>query len=116
MMNRPAEIRSLYEHLIDQHLDDLIQGRASEMFEIEDFAEQLHIHPVHFSNTIKDLTGLSPCGIFQQKILETALKLLVDQQLTIKQIALIMTYEPSQFTKWFKVCRELPQRNTVCKY
>jgi AraC-like DNA-binding protein len=101
-MNRPAEIKSQYEQLIDKHLDDLVQGRTSAMLEIEEFAEQLHIHPVHLSNTIKELTGISSCAIYHGKILETARRLLGNPDLTIRQIALQLTYEPSQFTKWFK--------------
>jgi AraC family transcriptional regulator of adaptative response / methylphosphotriester-DNA alkyltransferase methyltransferase len=48
--------------LIDQHLDDLLYGRVTELREIEDFAGQLHIHPTHLSNTIKALPSTSPCG------------------------------------------------------
>ncbi len=102
MDSRPTEIRKKYIRLIDQHLDDLVNGRTDHMQEIGDFAEQLHIHPTHFSDTIKALTGNSPCGIYQLSILAVAQKLLADPALTIRRIALLLTYEPSQFTKWFK--------------
>jgi len=101
-LKRPEEIKATYLKLIDRHLDDLLHGRVSEMQEIEDFADQLHIHPIHLSNTIKALTGTSPCGLYQVKIMEAAQKLLADPRVTIRQIAFLLTFEPSQFTKWFK--------------
>jgi len=99
---RPNQILSAYDALIDAHLDDLVNNRADRMLEIEEFAGQLFIHPVHLSNTIKEVTGESACGIYQVKILDKAKELLADERLSIKQIALLLTYEPSQFTKWFK--------------
>jgi len=72
------------------------------MLEIEDFAEQLHIHPTHLSNTIKEQAGTSPCGLYQPRILYTARQLLSNRQLSIREIA----YEPSHFTKWFKQMTE----------
>jgi len=42
------------------------------MFEIKEFADILHIHPTHLSNTIKLATGHHPCFYFENKILEVA--------------------------------------------
>lgn len=88
--------------LIAQHLDDLVKGKITDMYEIEQFAELMHIHPTHLSNTIKELTGTSPCGIYQPMILEVAKKLLTDPVLSIRDVAFTLSFEPSQFTKWFK--------------
>ncbi|SFM99172.1 AraC-type DNA-binding protein [Chitinophaga sp. YR627] len=99
---RPEQIKEQYCLLIDRHLNDLVNGLAEEMFEIEDFARLMFIHPTHLSNTIKTITGTSPCGIYQVKILEVAKKLLSDSSLPVRDTALLLTFEPSQFTKWFK--------------
>jgi AraC-like DNA-binding protein len=99
---RPQELKELFIKLIDEHLDDLVHGRVTEMYEIEQFAELMFIHPTHLSNTIKDLTGTSPCGILQPKIIEIAQKLLSNPALPIRNVAFILSFEPSQFTKWFK--------------
>lgn len=101
-MSRPEEIHQEFLALIDRHLDDLVHQRATEMLEIEDFAEKLHIHPTHLSNTIKELSGISPCGLYQPKILAVAQQLLSDPALTIRDTALRLSFESSQFTKWFK--------------
>lgn len=102
MQNRPEQITKDYINLIDSHLEDLVQGRADEMFEIENFAEKLFIHPTHLSNTIKQTTGGSPCDIYEVKIVAVAKGLLNDPERSIKDVALILTFDPSQFTKWFK--------------
>lgn len=73
-----------------------------DMYEIEDFAKLLFVHPTHLSNTIKEITGISACGVYQHKIMAVAERLLSDPSRTIRDIALTLTYEPSQFTKWFK--------------
>ncbi|MEO3403276.1 AraC family transcriptional regulator [Mucilaginibacter sp. CAU 1740] len=99
---RPHQILSQFIQLIDEHLADLIHHRATDMQEIENFAELMHIHPTHLSNTIKEVSGTSACGIYQTKIIETAKQLLADPSLTIRDIAFTLTFDPSQFTKWFK--------------
>lgn len=101
-MNRPTDITESFVQLIDKHLADLVSAKEETMFEIEEFAGLLCIHPTHLSNTIKQVTGETPCGIYQMKILETAKKLLSDKNLAIKDIAYMLSYNPSQFTKWFK--------------
>lgn len=101
-ISRPLQIKETFIRLIDKHLNDLVHSRAEIMFEIEHFAELMFIHPTHLSNTIKELTGDTPCGIYQTKILETAKILLSDSTLPIKNVAFILSFEPSQFSKWFK--------------
>ncbi len=99
---RPQQIVDQYSELIDHHLEELVAGTADNMFEIEDFARLLFIHPTHLSNTVKEVAGTSPCGIYQLKILDAAKKLLSNPAISVRDAALQLTFEPSQFTKWFK--------------
>jgi AraC-like DNA-binding protein len=100
--SRPRQLKDQYDNLIDKHLADLVNHNAVEMLEIEDFANLMFIHPTHLSNIIKEITGISACGVYQHKIMKTALMLLADRKKSIRDIALLLTFEPSQFTKWFK--------------
>lgn len=102
MPTRPEQLTEAFKALIDQHLADLVSYRATEMLEIEQFADLLHIHPIHLSTTIKEVTGSSACGIYQEKIIAIARCLLADPKLTIRNVALLLDFEPSQFTKWFR--------------
>lgn len=102
ILARQHEITAEFLRFIDVHLADIAAGRATEMFEIRDFAAQLHIHPTHLSNTIKLTTGHAPCCFFEARILDLARQLLQDPSRSVADIAASLTYDPSNFTKFFK--------------
>ena len=102
MTARPQEITQQYLIDLDKHLLDILEGRATEMFELNEFAKMQHIHPIHFSNTIKHATGLHPCYFYEEKIMDIAKLLLQKNKMTIGAIAELLTYDPSNFTKFFK--------------
>jgi len=66
------------------------------------FAAILFIHPVHLSNTIKLTTGHSPCYFFEDKLMKEARKMLREEPFTIAEIAERLTFDTSNFTKFFK--------------
>ena len=102
MTARPQEITTQYLAHLDEHLLDIVEGRTTEMLELQHFAGKQHIHPVHFSATIKGATGLHPCHFYEEKIMAIARKLLQQNRQTIASIAGLLTYDPSNFTKFFK--------------
>ena len=99
---RKKEIVREYVAELDKHMADLKAGKIDTMFEIRNFADILHIHPVHLSNTVKEVTGRSSCDLFEEKILNLARELLLTTTLSVAEIARQMTYDPSNFTKFFK--------------
>jgi AraC-like DNA-binding protein len=99
---RSEEIFENYLRIISEHLQDVIQGKLDTMYELQEIAERLFIHPTHLSNVIKKLTGKHPCYFYEQKILDIAKTLLNDSKYSIADVAHILTYDPSNFTKWFK--------------
>jgi len=102
ILARQQEITNDYLRALDTHLLDIVEGKATEMFEIKDLANVLHIHPNHLSNTIKTATGLHPCFFYQEKIMNIAKTLLQKNDKPISAIASLLTYDPSNFTKFFK--------------
>ncbi len=98
---RQHEIAADYLKELDKHLDDIVSGRATEMFEVRDFAALLFVHPTHFSNTIKSATGHSPCFFFEERLMEISKSMLQNVSTPISEIARILTYDPSNFTKFF---------------
>jgi AraC family transcriptional regulator of adaptative response / methylphosphotriester-DNA alkyltransferase methyltransferase len=102
ILARQHEIYADYLREIDRHLDDLVAGRATEMFEVRDLASVLCIHPTHLSNTIKLVTGHAPCQDFQLRILAVAQQILRDTDQPVAAIAATLTYDPANFTKFFK--------------
>ncbi len=102
ILARQQEITADFLKLLDQHLDDVLAGRVLDMLEIRDFADLMHIHPTHLSNTIKLTTGKSPCHFFEFKIMDVAREQLRENKLSIGAIAMQLTYDPSNFVKFFK--------------
>jgi AraC family transcriptional regulator, regulatory protein of adaptative response / methylphosphotriester-DNA alkyltransferase methyltransferase len=102
ILARQHEITRDYLNEIDKHLLDLIEGRRMDMYEIRDFAEILHIHPTHLSNTIKLTTGNAPCFYFEEKIMNAAKTMIEEDSKSINEIAVLLTFDPSNFTKFFK--------------
>ncbi|MDO7848120.1 AraC family transcriptional regulator [Hymenobacter sp. M29] len=102
LLARQHEITADFLREIDRHLADIVAGRATEMFEIRDFAGILCIHPTHLSNTIKLATGHAPCYFFEARIMDVSRELLRDPRRSVADIAANLTYDPSNFTKFFK--------------
>jgi AraC-like DNA-binding protein len=101
-MNRQAEITASFLQEMNKHLDDFMAGRVEEMFHLKDLAAIICLHPVHVSNVIKLYTGFHPCHFYELRILEEAKKLLSDPALSISDVAERLTYDKSNFTKFFK--------------
>lgn len=99
---RQRQIVDQYIRHLDGHIADLRAGAAERVFEIRDFARMMHLHPVHLSNTVKEVTGSSTCDLFETRLLAVAKDLILHTELSIGAIATRLTYDPSNFTKFFK--------------
>ena len=100
--SRKNEITSDYLARLDEHILQLKEGKTERALEIRDFAAMLHLHPVHLSNTIKEVTGKSTCSLFEERLVRISKELLLTTNLPVAQIARQLTYDPSNFTKFFK--------------
>ena len=99
---RQKEIVSDYLKKLDAHIDSLKNGTEDRALEIAEFAEMLHIHPVHLSNTVRAVTGQSTCSLYEERLVKVSKELLLSPGLSIKNVAIRLTYDPSNFTKFFK--------------
>jgi len=102
VMNRPEEITAIFLLELDKHIMDIVSGKKDVFYEIHDFADILCIHPVHLSNTVKEVSGKAPCDHCEGRLAIEAKKLLASSGLTITQIAYRLTYNPASFTRFFK--------------
>lgn len=111
IISRKQEITDEFLGLLDSHIADILAGRIDFMHRVKDFAALLHIHPTHFSNTIKLTTGKSPCDFVEERIILEARKMLDDLSIPIKDIAYHLTFqEPTNFTKFFKAMEGITPR------
>ena len=99
---RMKEITRDYLARLDEHIIHLKEGKTVRALEIRDLAAMLHVHPVHLSNTIKQVTGKSTCSLYEERLVLISKELLLTTNLPVAQIARQLTYDPSNFTKFFK--------------
>lgn len=102
ILARQHEITADFLRAVDQHLADIVAGHTLDMWEIRDLADHLHIHPTHLSNTIKLTTGHPPCYFFEARIMDIARQQLRETRRSVADIASGLTFDPSNFTKFFK--------------
>lgn len=90
-----------YLIFLDQHIQNVVD-QEEEFLQINQIAEKLNISHVHLTDTIQKLTGHHPCHFYDIKIIEIAKQLLLNQKYSIAEVARILTYDPSNFSKFFK--------------
>jgi AraC family transcriptional regulator of adaptative response / methylphosphotriester-DNA alkyltransferase methyltransferase len=101
-VTRSKEITENYFQFLDNHIEDVVLGKTDEFMEINQIASALFISHKHLTDTVQKETGSHPCHFYDLKILDEAKKMLLETDKTISEIAKILTYDPSNFSKFFK--------------
>lgn len=101
-VTRSKEITENYFQFLDKHIEDVVLGKVDEFMEINQIANALFISHKHLTDTVQKETGSHPCHFYDLKILDEAKKMLLETDKTISEIAKILTYDPSNFSKFFK--------------
>ena len=99
---RKVEITDRYFCFLDQHLADLISGKATVMLELNDISRELCISHKHLIAIIQETRGQHPCHFYIAKIIEKSQQLMLNTTLSVAEIARMLTYDPSNFNKFFK--------------
>jgi AraC family transcriptional regulator, regulatory protein of adaptative response / methylphosphotriester-DNA alkyltransferase methyltransferase len=99
---RKKEIVKQYLQLLDAHIQELKNGQVNDPLQINAFAAKLFVHPVHLSHTVKEVTGQSTCDLYEERLLKISKELLLTSEMSVGNIAAQLTYDPSNFTKFFK--------------
>ncbi|MEZ0006830.1 AraC family transcriptional regulator of adaptative response / methylphosphotriester-DNA alkyltransferase methyltransferase [Flavobacterium sp. 28YEA47A] len=99
---RSEEITQNYFQFLDRHITDVVLGKTTDFMEINQIASELFISHKHLTDTIQQETGHHPCHFYDMKIIDQAKKMLEETTLPVSEIAKILTYDPSNFSKFFK--------------
>ena len=91
-----------YLHFLDNHIQHILEQVQEEFLEINQIAEKLNISHSHLTDSIQKETGHHPCYFYDLKIIEAAKELLLNEQFSIAEVARRLTYDPSNFSKFFK--------------
>lgn len=102
ILNRGKEITEKYFQFLDKHIADVVSGNVDEFMEINKIASELFLSHKHLTDIIQKETGNHPCHFYDLKILGEAKKMLSETDKSIAEIAKILTYDPSNFSKFFK--------------
>lgn len=103
ILTRKHEITAEFFKLLDQHIEEILQGKINYVFKIKDFAEYLSINPTHFSNTIKLVTKRSPGEFIEERLMAEADKMLSETTMSVAEISERLTFrDPTAFTNFFK--------------
>lgn len=99
---RSREITENYLQFLDRHIADLVSGQVDNFMEINEIAKALFVSHQHLTDTVQKETGQHPCHFYDLKIIEKAQQLLIETPESVSAIARILTYDPSNFSKFFK--------------
>ncbi|MDR3008257.1 MAG: helix-turn-helix domain-containing protein [Sphingobacterium sp.] len=101
---RGAQITKQYLLFLDKHIDDVFQGQAMEFMAINKIAREIAVSPKHLSYTVQKEKGKHPGYFYNLKIIAKAKELLINSPFSIAKISLLLTYDASNFSKFFKKC------------
>ncbi len=101
-MKRSEEITQQYFAFLEKHIQDVISGTVPEFMEVNEIAGRLAVSHKHLTDTIKKETGQHPCYFYDEKIIKEAKQMLAVSDKSVAEIARIFTYDPSNFSKFFK--------------
>ncbi len=102
ILKRSKEITENYFQFLDKHIADVVSGNVDEFMEINKIAKALFLSHTHLTDTVQKETGNHPCHFYHLKILDEAKRMLSETDKSIAEIAKILTYDPSNFSKFFK--------------
>lgn len=98
------EIAQKYFDFLSRHIDDVVNGRVSEFLEINEIASELAVSHKHLTDTdtVQKEIGNHPCHFYDLKIIDVAKEMLINTNIPVAEIARKLTYDPSNFSKFFK--------------
>lgn len=102
LLTRSKEITENYFQFLDKHIADVVSGKVEEFMEINQIASELFVSHKHLTDTVQKETGNHPCHFYDLKIIDKAKQMLSESDKSISEIAKILTYDPSNFSKFFK--------------
>lgn len=101
--NRSSQIVKTFKRLLEKHYRDLMSGKADKPYRIQDYADELNLHPNYLSNVIKSKTGKAIGTWISEKTIAEAKSLLQNSSISIKEIAWQLGFtESTHFSSYFK--------------
>ena len=92
-----------FNSALEKHFYEIASNKAERIFSVHDFAETLHTHPNHLSNTLKKHTGETAGQLIKKRTILEAKSLLLSTDMSVSEVAYFLKFnDTSYFTKFFK--------------
>ncbi len=102
MSDRYKEITENYLKFIENHVYEVVSGKKQEFMELNEIASELALSHKHLIGVLKQTKGKLPCHFYDLEIISQAKEMLTNSNKSIAEIARVFTYDPSNFSKFFK--------------
>jgi len=101
--DRSSQIVRSFKQALEKHYRDLDKGLVKQVFRVQDYAEELNLHPNYLSTLIRSKTGKAVSVWIAEKTMVEAKSMLQNTRLSIKEIAWRLGFsESSHFSNYFK--------------
>ncbi|WP_298545683.1 AraC family transcriptional regulator [uncultured Aquimarina sp.] len=101
--NRPTEIVKSFQVALNKNLLGIVKGSAEHIWNVQEYANELAMHPNYLSNVIKSQTGKTVKQWIDERIISEAKSLLNNTDKSVSQIAYSLTFgDTSNFSRFFK--------------
>ncbi|OOQ59605.1 helix-turn-helix domain-containing protein [Mucilaginibacter pedocola] len=101
--NRSSLIVKNFKLLLEKHYRELGEGKVSQPYRVQDYADAQSLHPNYLSTVIKTKTGKSIGTWIAEKTIGEARSLLQHTDVSVKEIAYRLGFtESAHFSNYFK--------------
>ncbi|WP_298734328.1 AraC family transcriptional regulator [uncultured Chitinophaga sp.] len=101
--NRSSQIVKTFRRNLEQHVRELVSGKADTQLRVQDYAEKQSLNANYLSSVIRSKTGKTIVAWIADKLVAEAKVMLQDPDLSIKEIASRLGFlETSHFSNYFR--------------
>ncbi|MEL7119654.1 MAG: AraC family transcriptional regulator [Bacteroidota bacterium] len=100
---RSGMIAKSFQQLLNKNMLEVVQQKADFIWNVNDYASFLNLHPNHLNQTIKTETGKTIKQWTDEKLFSEAKTFLKNTELTVAEIAFQLKFsDTSNFSRFFK--------------
>lgn len=86
------QLLSRYRHAVEAEVEALASGERDRLAEIGDLARILGVAPQYLSRAVRQASGMSPCDIYEERLMQLARELLADPALSAAEVGLSLIH------------------------
>ncbi|MEE6129857.1 helix-turn-helix domain-containing protein [Chryseobacterium arthrosphaerae] len=100
--SRSKEISEQYLGFLDRHIEDVLSAKTADFMSLNQIASELAVSHKHLIDVIQHEFGRHPSYFYDARIIKVIKEILLKEDVSIAEVARKFTYDPSNFSKFFK--------------